>query len=207
MQCVLAISGGIGITPMQSVSNELLHLHARGRPLKKLHFVWSARDRSLLGSMAGSSELPYNATPALPQPFTPNLLHRLGSARICCADADADGGGGRDDFDNGEVLNSEFFLTQVEAHTAMGTMDPGLQAHVRFGRPDLAKAFGSMKRVAARAGQARVAVLVCGPPGMVSDVRALCIRCSDKEGLCDSSSGLSGSSTVQFDFHSEEFAL
>ena len=52
-KCVLLVSGGIGITPMQSVANDLLEQHARGRPLRSVFFVWSVRDRAMLGAVRG----------------------------------------------------------------------------------------------------------------------------------------------------------
>ena len=43
----LLVSGGIGITPMQSLCNELIDQYGRGRPVKRLWFCWSVRDRLL----------------------------------------------------------------------------------------------------------------------------------------------------------------
>jgi predicted ferric reductase len=51
-QMVLLISGGIGITPMQSICNSLIHEHTKkGRPLQKLHFVWSVRDHGMVEAL------------------------------------------------------------------------------------------------------------------------------------------------------------
>jgi predicted ferric reductase len=47
----LMISGGIGITPLQSMTNELLEQHSRGRPLKKIFFVWSIRDHFMISDV------------------------------------------------------------------------------------------------------------------------------------------------------------
>ena len=42
---VLCVSGGIGVTPCQSISKHLLHSHrTQGRNLKQLRFVWAVRD-------------------------------------------------------------------------------------------------------------------------------------------------------------------
>eukprot|EP00754_Rhynchopus_humris_P025288 Rhum_TRINITY_DN14940_c0_g1::Rhum_TRINITY_DN14940_c0_g1_i2::g.128725::m.128725 len=43
----LLVSGGIGITPMQSLCNELIDQYGRGRPVQRLWFCWSVRDRLL----------------------------------------------------------------------------------------------------------------------------------------------------------------
>ncbi|EDO38081.1 predicted protein, partial [Nematostella vectensis] len=40
----LFVSGGIGITPMQSICNDILHQRRRGRDIRKVIFVWSVRD-------------------------------------------------------------------------------------------------------------------------------------------------------------------
>jgi len=42
----LLISGGIGVTPMQSLYNQLFNEHKRGRPLDLVWFVWSCRDQA-----------------------------------------------------------------------------------------------------------------------------------------------------------------
>jgi hypothetical protein len=42
----LLISGGIGVTPMQSLCNQLFNEHKRGRRLDLVWFVWSCRDQA-----------------------------------------------------------------------------------------------------------------------------------------------------------------
>jgi NADPH oxidase len=200
-KCVLLVSGGIGITPMQSICNDLWHQHGQGRPLKKMHFIWSVRDRYLLGSIADSSQMPVASSsgppaaaaaaaappppPPLPMSFSPNLLNRLGAAAHPAATDEME-----------DVLTSEFFLTQVrnKEDFQAANIDPEIQKHLRFGRPDLAKAFAAMAETAKREGEARVAVLVCGPAGMVGAVRQLCVTAGS-------------AAQVQFDFHGEEFAF
>lgn len=54
---VLMISGGIGVTPMKSIANDLLHAHQQGtRDLKKLNFVWAIRSLDLLHSISDSGD-------------------------------------------------------------------------------------------------------------------------------------------------------
>lgn len=49
---VLLISGGIGVTPMYSVGNDLLHqMTKRGRDISKLLFVWAIRSPDVLVAM------------------------------------------------------------------------------------------------------------------------------------------------------------
>jgi ferredoxin-NADP reductase len=46
----LLVSGGIGITPMQSIANDLMQQHRQGRPMKKIHFVWAVKDLDLVSA-------------------------------------------------------------------------------------------------------------------------------------------------------------
>jgi predicted ferric reductase len=49
---VLLLSGGIGITPMQSVCNQLIYEHSNGlRTLNKLCFVWIERDPMIMSDV------------------------------------------------------------------------------------------------------------------------------------------------------------
>jgi len=47
----ILISGGIGITPMQSMYNSLIRQVEAGRSLTKVLFLWSVRDRALIESI------------------------------------------------------------------------------------------------------------------------------------------------------------
>jgi len=49
---VMLLSGGIGVTPMQSIAHQLTYEHEWGdRELKKLWFVWTARDPQVMSNM------------------------------------------------------------------------------------------------------------------------------------------------------------
>lgn len=48
-QSVLLLSGGIGVTPIQSICNQLIYEHSKGlRDLKKMRVVWTDRDPVLV---------------------------------------------------------------------------------------------------------------------------------------------------------------
>ena len=49
----LLISGGIGVTPVQSFFNHLMAQRTRGRPVRLAHLVWSVRDRALMSNVLG----------------------------------------------------------------------------------------------------------------------------------------------------------
>jgi hypothetical protein len=61
-QIVVLISGGVGVTPHQAIANHLLRAHERGRPLKKIVYVWSLRDprMGLVNTMLDGGQLPRN---------------------------------------------------------------------------------------------------------------------------------------------------
>ncbi|MEW5297176.1 MAG: hypothetical protein WDW36_000401 [Sanguina aurantia] len=71
----LLISGGIGVTPMQSIFNDLLSQRARGRPISKLWFVWSVREKHMLSSVLHNTKFARKHLPAqLPTSFSPDLI-------------------------------------------------------------------------------------------------------------------------------------
>eukprot|EP00957_Ditylum_brightwellii_P120124 9166195-Ditylum_brightwellii.AAC.1 len=49
---IMLLSGGIGVTPMQSICHQLMHEHdIKRRALKKLRFIWTARDPAVMENM------------------------------------------------------------------------------------------------------------------------------------------------------------
>ena len=55
---VLMISGGIGVTPMQSIAKDLFNESGSKRRdlVKKLHFVWALRSAEVLSAMKEGSD-------------------------------------------------------------------------------------------------------------------------------------------------------
>eukprot|EP01038_Epipyxis_sp_PR26KG_P007873 gene7873-10688_t len=48
----LLIAGGIGVTPTQSIFNDLVHKHSNGiKKIRKCVFIWSVKDKSIVNSM------------------------------------------------------------------------------------------------------------------------------------------------------------
>ena len=76
---------------------------------------------------------------------------------------------------------------------ADANIKPDLQPYLRFGRPNLPQMFCQMRELAKAYEEHRVAVMCCGPPGMIADVRSLSSKHS-KDG-------------VSFDCHEEIFQL
>jgi ferredoxin-NADP reductase len=55
---VMLISGGIGVTPMQSIAHQLVYEHEWGeRYLKKLAFIWTSRDPQVVENMEVSNSV------------------------------------------------------------------------------------------------------------------------------------------------------
>lgn len=52
----LLVTGGIGITPLQSICNELIVQRFRGRDIKKIKFIWAIRDRGMARAVADYKE-------------------------------------------------------------------------------------------------------------------------------------------------------
>ena len=169
------ISGGIGITPMQSICNDVLQQHHRGRPVEKIMFIWSVRDLYMVNSVLEYDRKYYeeNEPKQLPHSFSPDLLDR-----------GADGG----------VLETYFHLTKERDSKKFqeANIHPELQPNLKFGRPDLSELFTRMKAGASsKGGSARVGVLACGPTALVNDAEKLCAKFS-----CNG---------ITFDFHKEVF--
>ncbi len=54
---VMMLSGGIGVTPMQSITHQLMYEHeTKERRLKKIWFIWTARDPQVMSSMGVMSK-------------------------------------------------------------------------------------------------------------------------------------------------------
>lgn len=155
----LMISGGIGITPMQSITNDLVHQYRCGRQLRKIWFVWSVRDRFLIDAMYNES----TASNRLPLSFVPDSLESISP-------------------DSEDVLYTEFYLTKArEEDQAGANIHPDVQTCLRFGRPALDTIIGEMANIAKNGPKKRVAVLVCGPESIIKDVRRFCRNSSSKE--------------------------
>ena len=56
----LLVTGGIGVTPLQSICNALLEQFSRGRELKYLRFLWSVR-----WDLVGTVWAPFGHSPTL----------------------------------------------------------------------------------------------------------------------------------------------
>ena len=57
---IVLISGGIGVTVNQSICNDLIEAHSRGRKLVRIFFIWVVRDLGIVHAMIDSNHFPTN---------------------------------------------------------------------------------------------------------------------------------------------------
>lgn len=202
-KCFLLVSGGIGVTPMQSIFNQLLYEYARGRKIVKIWFVYAVRDKFMIDSVLAYNsqyyELKLNKG-RLPKSFSPDLLLTHGQSirgdehfqNGSDLEKEHNTGVGHDEND-ADPVHSEFYLTKVRdlKEFDMAGIDPSLQRSLRFGRPKLPLIFDKMKEIAIKAGENKVAALCCGPNVMIQEMISLSKSKSDNK--------------VKFDVHHETF--
>ncbi|KAJ3039910.1 hypothetical protein HDV00_011693, partial [Rhizophlyctis rosea] len=190
----IMISGGIGITPLQSVYNDLIYEWRSGRrELRHVVFVWSVREGGsydyLLDAETQKKHRKENNLGVLPPFHTPMLLEEYESE----AETPSVAVGQKQPTNEHPIINTLFYLTRSSSPAGGSPVDveEGKKVWVRPGRADLDEVFGRVAEL--DGGEGRVAVLVCGPAGLVRDVRR---RCREF--------GVEG---VRFDLHEESFEL
>lgn len=233
-QVFVLISGGIGITPNQSLYNSLVTEVEAGRSLRKVLFLWCVKDRAIVNSMTPAilSSKKLQDPDMTPLSFQPAMVGRppdnLNVTNVMSV-TDSEGGGGVEmnvataehDQRNGDIESStqhalssqifenRFYLTQVRAedHFQEANIRPEQQPWLHFGRPDLAKTFEE------------VCLMLQSPEGYPS---ASCCRQIQIPRVCVSVCGPAvmvqqvqelcrqsklGCSNVIFDCHAEVFDL
>jgi hypothetical protein len=198
------------VTPHQSLANHLLDAHARGRPLKKLIYVWALRDpkMGLVSTMVDGGQFPTNRTLELAERTVKNV------------------GDGAEDCNVNPFLAAPSSVLHTTVYCTYGVtdvpaayvpdkplisvapkyhgMDPlhaqadleqsmPVGADLKYGRPDFPLLFARVKELAAAQGERRVAVSVCGPASMVESATMACRAATSKE--------------IPFDLHIEVFRL
>jgi ferredoxin-NADP reductase len=189
----LLISGGIGITPMQSICNQIADEHARGRPVELCYFVWSCRDKFMVDSVT-PEQLEKATKNGLPLSFQPDIMGNIGlnsgasdaSFSITARRLDdftSDGSSVSASKDAASTRDSEtmkgygmgnfhteFYLTQAKHEDELSHIKSKSRKNLRLGRPNIEHIFATMKAVAKEKGISNVAVLACGPAALVSSV-------------------------------------
>lgn len=192
----LLVSGGIGITPMQSICNTLIYQHnVLNKLWKKVWFVWTVREYEVFDAMNDNNNgnLPtamktsnqdmehaldgevFPARRLSNSSFTPSLITELGVSSKYLEETNSD-----------TFLITDYYLSKKSKDSTAANNDL-----LTMGRPDIPKIFEKMKKLALEAGEKRVAVCVCGPHRLVE--------------ACQIASLIYSDCGVSFDFHSEKF--
>lgn len=203
------ISGGIGVTPLQSVYRELVEQAARGREIKKVLFIWSVRDRFLIDSVYDRSfarKLPSE----LPTSFQPdNITDAV--AKYGSGDSIENEGGTIDvvtvDLEGGvehganrrageqlsDLFDLKFHLTNPRPEEEFADANVNINGvnDLEFGRARFLEALEKLRDHAIANEEKKVAVLTCGPDSLTRDVR-IAAKTASKDG-------------VRFDVHIEHF--
>lgn len=183
---VLLVTGGIGITPMHSIFNELVIQYIRGRPFTKIKLIWSLREKDLVDSVAGHKDslLSRHIDPiqTLKQNTFPNIVT----------------------FKLKEVVETEIYITKGGNQEIVNELQSKYRIEAKLGRPKLPKIFQSLGEIAANSGNDRVAVLTCGPSGLISDCYRQSYKHSKHYNVLKSNEKAK-KKKVSFHFHSEVF--
>lgn len=216
---VLCVSGGIGVTPCQSVGKHLLLKHRQeGRKLKKLNFVWAVRDLQMvedipplfLGATHNStnedevSQIEDNYSKSSPDFL--RMMERADYFRSGKFDEElrTPHASGFELLRRPAVVQADIYCTrqklQNDIERANATID--LPYNLYSGRPDLDQIFEEMKENAIAMGETNIAVIGCGPAKLIDAVQEACRKHSSSVlGACIEEA------SVFFDFHKEHFEL
>jgi len=152
----LMVSGGIGITPLQSICRELLNQKNRGRNVKKIMFIWSVRDSGMLNS----EEMADFYKRDLPIVFQPDFFA----------------------IKEDETLQCRFHLTGArnEGEFYKGNIHPSKQKSLRLGRPNIQEYVKEAVDFALKFNEKKIGVLCCGPEELIRNVREECWKSQGK---------------------------
>ena len=179
---IVIIAGGIGITPMQSIYNELLIQHIRGRPFIKVKLIWSLRDIGMLNSIANHVDSLYDKKDILPSQISMFKKCNLVNLQFT------------------KVMEPNFYLTKNVTLEDKNELENKYNANIHLGRPNFPKIMDEICALAIENNLHDVAVLSCGPKGMISHAFKTSYEKTKKY---PTSNGKTFK--VNFDFHSEEF--
>ena len=179
---VILVAGGIGITPMQSIYNELLIQHLRGRPLVKVKLIWCLRDVGMLDTVAGHPDNFYNKEDIHPSQI--ESLKNFNSQNL----------------EFSKVMEPNFFITRNGTEEIKENLEQKYNAIVHLGRPKMEDQFEEMAQLAIKNEVHDIAVLSCGPSTLISNAFKKSYEGTKKYDLPTGKKF-----KVNFDFHSEVF--
>jgi ferredoxin-NADP reductase len=214
------ISGGIGITPNQSLYNNLISQVERGRKLRKVFFIWAVKDRALVNSMTPDVQQSLMGADATPLSFQPGMsgnppcdikvskivpnhkndkdIEMVKAPQIVPNENSKDIEMQKTASEM--LFENRFYLTRVrdENEFQSANIDPVAQPWLKFGRPDMPALFEEIRSMLREetspdCAVTRVAVSVCGPQQLMDTVQDLCRLSTGKD--------------IVFDCHTEVFDM
>jgi NAD(P)H-flavin reductase len=196
---VLLVAGGIGNTVCESIGKSLIKQYEEDqRPLVKLRYIWAVRkldmvrDMPPLGGFTPVYEIGNDVVSIGARRRRATYATALESSAVTTAGSD---------LDYSEVprcsVDMDIHCTRgSEDHPSDVEVSPPYSVHTE--RPDFDSIFLEMKEFAIRNGDSFIAVVACGPQGMVDLVREACRKHSDFETSCKKK-------VVYFELHTERF--
>ncbi len=154
-EAFLLISGGIGITPIQSIANTLIHESKSGRRLKKIIFVWTGKDIRYLDEIVSSPRL-YNS-------FFDQESESQKKER----------------FFNSYIHITRSTKQKIDAFDFPRRIFP----KVLPGRPNLEMYFDKALSSCKSLGLKKIGVMCCGPDAMMTQTKRLSERYNGKDGV------------------------
>ncbi|KAL3938521.1 MAG: hypothetical protein SGBAC_006588 [Bacillariaceae sp.] len=217
---VLCISGGIGVTPCQSIGKHLLLKHRQeGRKLKLLNFVWAVRDLQMVQDipplfLENNENIKEDYSKSSPD--YQRMMQRVDFYRKGTLDDENFKLSTTVSSDNSSQLRRRPAVVQADIYHTGGSSDSNkrqtnndvesssgrlsLPYNLHNGRPDLDQIFEDMRNSAIAMNTSNICVIGCGPIALMEAVQEACRKYS--------SSVLSvGDDVVFFDFHKEHFEL
>ena len=209
----LCVSGGIGVTPCQSIGKSLLHQHrVLGRQLKNFRFVWAVRNTKIVRDippLGGTEDFSKNSI--LCQRQSQLIERSVASLAV-----------GTNESNSSSVLSSPSNKTSSTVRTTRRQLPAVIQCdiyctrrcpndndddlevpstllpyNVYNGRPDIDAIFRQMKQTAIDTGEHNIMVFACGPKSLLREVEEACRQHSESIVGCGDG--------VFFDLHIEHF--
>lgn len=141
----LFVSGGIGVTPMRSIANDILNQASRGRKIERVVFYWAIRETSSIKSIISRQE------------WLSKFNKHFRKA------------------DKNKVIRRKIYLTQQSEsfqHLPQFIENSFAQSVVQE-KLELEKAFTELKQSVSKNEVSKVAVLCCGPAEMIDQASSL----------------------------------
>eukprot|EP01038_Epipyxis_sp_PR26KG_P008087 gene8087-10955_t len=191
-EVIMLISGGIGITPLLSTWNYLVNEQAKGRTLRKVIFVSSAKDEDVLKALNENRMTSIAEYVKTNNRFTSK--NRV--SPIDYAENDANFNSRSEgiktlELDSLNIFHSELYTSKKSTND----LERNGSNNIFNGRPNLPDLFTRTSSFCMNQDIKRVGVVVCGPTSLINEVVDIC------------HASLLTYSGIRFDVHKEIFDL